>query len=120
MTAAGASVSSPGKGIRPLKEPKEGTTVKVFTPTPTTSQPLPNTKPSAFAAMARAANEVESELGKFESIDLGDFVDRATAKLTEAERISLKEAFDRLAARYPNQMMAALDRQTSPERAAAE
>lgn len=48
-------------------------------------------KTSAFAALARAANEVEVELGD-EDISVGDFVDRVLAKIGD----SLLAALDRL------------------------
>jgi hypothetical protein len=69
-------------------------------------------KPSAFSAMARAMKAVEAELGEFESISVGDLVERALAKI---DHTCLHDTLDRLTNRYPEQAMSALDRYTSPE-----
>ena len=71
-----------------------------------------HTKPSPWAAMARAMTEVYAELGEFESISGGDLVDRVMAKIGPTHLYD--DAFDRLVARYPEQTMAALDRATAP------
>jgi hypothetical protein len=66
-------------------------------------------KPSFWAAVARAMDEVFAEN---DGGDIHGFDDQVLAKVGPTHLYD--DAFDRLAARYPNQMMAALDRVTAP------